>query len=134
MPEKIVINDKTIAFLEKITELSGETITLCDQCGTCSGGCPVIHEMDITPSQMMHKVQLGQEDVLESKTMWLCATCNTCTVRCPRGLDVAKVAEALRQVKLRQSIDNVDLNSISKEDLRELPPIAIIAANRKMIS
>jgi heterodisulfide reductase subunit C len=134
MPEKIIIDDAAVAFFELISELSGEKITLCDQCGTCSGGCPFINDMDLMPSQLMRKVLLGQEDVLESKTMWLCATCNTCTVRCPRGLDVSKVAEALRLVKLRQSIDKVDLNAISEEDLKELPPIAIIAANRKMVS
>jgi len=44
------------------------------------------------------------------------------------------VAEALRLVKLRQSIDKVDLNSISEDELKELPPIAIIAANRKLVS
>lgn len=134
MSEKITLDEKSVDFYELIAELSGEVITLCDQCGTCSGGCPFVDDMDIMPSQLMRKVLLGQEDVLESKTMWLCATCNTCTVRCPRGLDVSKVAEALRLVKLRQSIDRVDLNSISADELRELPPIAIIAANRKLVS
>jgi heterodisulfide reductase subunit C len=134
MPKKIIINDASEEFLKKIIELSGETITLCDQCGTCSGGCPFVEEMDITPSQLMRKVQLGQQDVLESKTMWLCATCNTCTVRCPRGLDLSKVAEALRQVVLRQAIDNLDLNNYPKKEIKELPQIAIIAAIRKLTS
>ncbi|RKY56835.1 MAG: heterodisulfide reductase [Candidatus Neomarinimicrobiota bacterium] len=134
MANKIIIDDSTVAFFNLISELSGETITLCDQCGTCSGGCPFVNDMDLMPSQLMRKTLLGQEDVLESKTMWLCATCNTCTVRCPRGLDVSKVAEALRQVKLRQSLDKIKLNEISDEELKELPPIAIIAANRKLVS
>ncbi|RLC52370.1 MAG: heterodisulfide reductase [Candidatus Cloacimonadota bacterium] len=134
MPKKIVINDASEEFLRKIIELSGEVITLCDQCGTYSGGCPFVEEMDITPSQLMRKVQLGQQDVLESKTMWLCATCNTCTVRCPRGLDLSKVAEGLRQVVLRQAIDNLDLNNYPKEEIKELPQIAIIAAIRKLTS
>ena len=134
MPKKIIINDASEKFLKKIIELSGETITLCDQCGTCLGGCPFVEEMDITPSQLMRKVQLGQQDVLESKTMWLCATCNTCTVRCPRGLDLSKVAEGLRQVVLRQAIDNLDLNNYPKKEIKELPQIAIIAAIRKLTS
>jgi len=101
---------------------------------TCSAGCPVIEEMDITPSQMMRMVMLGDEDVMESKTMWLCATCNTCTVRCPRELDVSKVAEALRQVKLRQSMDKLNIDKIPKEELRELPQIALIGAFRRLTS
>ncbi len=134
MSVKIKIDESSVAFFELISEISGETITLCDQCGTCSGGCPFVNDMDLMPSQLMRMALLGQEDVLESKTMWLCATCNTCTVRCPRGLDVSKVAEALRLVKLRHSVDKIDLNKISKDELKELPPIVIIAANRKLVS
>ncbi len=134
MTKKIVLNDKTLAFQKRVEDLSGENTAMCDQCGTCSGGCPFVEDMDITPAQLMRKVMLGQEDVLESVTMWICATCNTCTVRCPRKLDVSKVAEALRQIKLRDEINNLDLNKIPKEVLKELPQIAIIAALRKLSS
>lgn len=134
MPNKIKITSKNVEFLEKVKDLSGEVITLCDQCGICSGSCPMIESMDITPSQMMRMTQLGMAEVLETKAMWVCASCFTCTVRCPRGLDLSKVAEALRQIKLRDAIENVDVNKISKEDLRELPQIALIGAMRKMTS
>lgn len=131
MVKKIRITDKNIEFLDKITELSGEIVTLCDQCGTCTGGCPMIADMDITPSQMIRMVFLGQTEVLDSDTIWLCASCYTCTVRCPRGLDLSKVAEALRQVKLRLSINRIDINKMDKADLEELPPIALVSAFRK---
>ena len=134
MPKTITLDDKSVKFLKKITELSGEQITLCDQCGTCSAGCPVIEDMDITPAQLMRMVLIGDQTVLDSKTMWLCATCNTCTVRCPRELDVSKVAEALRQTKLRQSIDTININELSKEELTELPQIALVSAFRKLTS
>jgi len=117
-----------------VEELSGQNTAMCDQCGTCSGGCPFVEEMDITPAQLMRKVMLGQEDVLECDTLWICATCNTCTVRCPRMLDVSKVAEALRQIKLRDEINNLDLDNLPKEVLKELPQIALIAALRKLSS
>lgn len=131
MSQKIKFTDNGVDFLKKIQELSGETITLCEQCGTCSGGCPYVEEMDITPSQIMRKTMLGQMDVLDSKTMWICASCFTCTVRCPRMLDVAKVSEALRQVKLRQAIDKMNIDDISEEDAKELPSIAVVSAFRK---
>ena len=131
MARKIKLTDKSQEFLEKIEELSGETITLCEQCGTCSGGCPFVESMDITPSQIMRNVMLGDESVLESKTMWICASCYTCTVRCPRELDVSKVAEALRQVKLRDAFDQLKACDISKEDAEKLPTIALVAAFRK---
>ena len=131
MITKIIISSENEEFLAKISQLSGQVITLCDQCGVCSGSCPMISEMDITPSQMMRMVQLGQKDVLDSKVMWLCASCFTCTVRCPRGLDLSKVAEALRQVKLRQAIDHIDIKAIPKDELSILPQIALVSAFRK---
>ncbi|MCF7911633.1 MAG: 4Fe-4S dicluster domain-containing protein [Candidatus Cloacimonetes bacterium] len=134
MTKKIVLNEKTLAFQKKVEELSGENTAMCDQCGTCSGGCPFVEEMDITPAQLMRKVMLGQEDVLECDTLWICATCNTCTVRCPRKLDVSKIAEALRQIKLRDEINNLDINDLPKNVLKELPQIALIAALRKLSS
>jgi len=131
MIKKISISSENVKFLDKISELSGEVITRCDQCGICSGGCPMVGEMDITPSQMMRMVQLGQQDVMKSKAMWICASCFACTVRCPRGLDLAKVAEALRQVSLRQAVDHIDIKDISDSEIKRLPQIALISACRK---
>ncbi|MCD6176421.1 MAG: 4Fe-4S dicluster domain-containing protein [Candidatus Cloacimonetes bacterium] len=131
MAKKIKLNDKNTEFYEKIVELSGEQVALCDQCGTCSGGCPFIEEMDINPSEIMRKVMLGQKEVMDSRTMWICASCFTCTVRCPRELDVSKVAEALRQVKLRTAIDEINIATIPKEEAKKLPTIAIVGNFRK---
>lgn len=131
MAKIIKLNDKNTEFYEKIVELSGEQVALCDQCGTCSGGCPFITEMDITPSQIMRMVMLGQKDVMDSKTMWICASCFTCTVRCPRELDVSKVSEALRQTKLRTAIDEISIADISKEEAKKLPTIAVVGNFRK---
>ncbi len=131
MSKKIKLTDKGVEFLKKVQELSGEIITLCEQCGTCTGGCPYVDQMDITPSQIMRKTMLGQTDVLDSQTMWICASCFTCTVRCPRMLDVSKVSEALRQVKLREAVDKINIDGISDEDAKELPSIAVVSAFRK---
>jgi heterodisulfide reductase subunit C len=131
MTEKLVISSENEEFLAKIIEISGQVVTLCDQCGTCSGSCPMIAEMDITPSQMMRMVQLGQSEVLDTKAMWFCASCFTCTVRCPRGLDLSKVAEALRQVLLRRAKEYIKINDIPKDELARLPQIALVSGMRK---
>jgi heterodisulfide reductase subunit C len=131
MIKKIEISPENEKFLDKVNELSGEVITLCEQCGTCSGGCPLVTEMDITPSQMMRIVQLGQKEVLDYKAIWVCASCFTCTVRCPRKIDVSKVAEALRQIILRQAVDHIDIKAIPKEEIACLPQIALVSACRK---
>ena len=131
MIKKVEITPENDKFLNKINELSGQVVTLCEQCGTCSGACPLVSEMDITPSQWMRLAQLGLKEVLDYKAVWVCASCFTCTVRCPRKIDVSKVAAALRQTILRKAIDYIDLKAIPKEELACLPQIALVSACRK---
>ena len=129
--KKMILTDEAVEFTAKVSELSGEPVTRCDQCGTCSGSCPMVEEMDITPSQMMRMVQLGLPEVMETRAMWLCASCYTCTVRCPRGLDLSRVAEALRQIMLRQAIDHIDIEEIPEEEMKRLPQVALVSGMRK---
>ena len=131
MIHKIVLTSENVEFLDKINALSGQIITKCDQCGTCSGSCPMVHEMDITPSQLMRMVQLGRPEVMEAKAMWICASCFSCTVRCPRGLDLSRVAEALRQVLLRRAVDFIDIKNIPEDEIERLPQIALVSGGRK---
>ena len=124
------ISEMDRRFYEKVRDLSGEEIDLCYQCGICSGSCPMASEMDILPSTLIRLVQLGQTEVLESETIWLCSSCFTCSVRCPRGLDVAKVMEALRLIILRRGIYKLDLRKI--KDIDKYPQIALVGASRKL--
>lgn len=120
------------AFKAKIEELSGETIDLCMQCGACSSGCPLTEEMDLLPSTVVRYAQLGMTEVLETKTPWICITCFNCEVRCPRGIDIANVMEAVRQILLRTKYERYSLDELTPEELRELPQIAIISNQRKL--
>jgi heterodisulfide reductase subunit C len=119
-------------FKDRVTELSGENVDLCFQCGACSSGCPMTQEMDYLPSKIIRMVQLGLEEALESKTIWVCTTCFNCEVRCPRGIDIANVMEALRQLVLRKKYNRVSLDDLSPEELRDLPQIAIVSNQRKL--
>jgi len=119
-------------FKEKINELSGEKIDLCFQCGACSSGCPMSQEMDYLPSKIIRMSQLGIKEVLNTKTIWVCSTCFNCEVRCPRGIDVANVMEAIRQLVLRQKFDKIKLDELTAEELRELPQIALVSMLRKL--
>jgi heterodisulfide reductase subunit C len=119
-------------FKSRVNELSGENVDLCFQCGACSSSCPMTQEMDYLPSKIVRMVQLGLEEVLESKTIWTCMTCFNCEVRCPRGIDIANVMEALRQLVLRKKYNRVSLDELTKEEIAELPQIAIISNQRKL--
>ncbi len=120
------------SFKDRVKELSGENVDLCFQCGACSSGCPMTQEMDYLPSKVIRMAQLGLEEALESKTIWVCTTCFNCEVRCPRGIDIANVMEALRQMVLRKKYNRVSLDDLSPEELRELPQVAIVSNQRKL--
>ncbi|MCD6472072.1 4Fe-4S dicluster domain-containing protein [Candidatus Aerophobetes bacterium] len=132
MRAEISIKNTKSKFLDKVEELSEQNIYACYQCGKCSAGCPSISEMDISPSEIIRLVQLGgEEEVLNSKTIWVCASCFTCVTRCPKGVDVAKIMEALRQITLRKNVDYVNPLSIPRETLSQVPQIALVSALRK---
>ena len=126
------INPRKSEFIRKVEEISGQNLGLCFQCGTCSAACPNSGDVDILPRQLMRRAQLGlEEDVINSKIPWVCASCLSCTARCPRGIDLARVMEAIRLLKLRENIDYVDLSEIPEETIEELPQIALISSFRK---
>jgi len=92
-------------FAERVLKESGQSVNLCYQCRKCASGCPVVYEMDYTPTQIIHAIRLGMKDlVLKSKTIWLCASCETCTTRCPQDVDIAKVMDAARQIAIREKV------------------------------
>jgi heterodisulfide reductase subunit C len=122
-------------FVRKVEELSGQNLLVCYQCGKCSAGCPQAGQMDILPNQVIRLAQLGQkEDVVGSQTIWVCASCLTCNVRCPKGVKIAEVMEAVRQVVLRKRQDHLHIEKLTDEQLESLPPIALIASFRKSTS
>lgn len=125
----------SLSSIRRINELSGENVKVCMQCATCSGMCPMTVEMDCSPRQVMHLAQFGFEEKLAGiNTYWKCASCHACTVKCPRGIDIAKVMEALRQQVLRKSEDKIILSEIPKEDIKDMPQIAMVAGFRKLTS
>ncbi len=128
---KITASGRPNELLRKAAALSGQDLFACYQCGTCSAGCPMVAEMDLLPDQLIRHVLFGMSDALESTAIWVCASCYLCDERCPRGIDVSKIMEALRQIWLRQNEDYVHVAQLPKETLAELPPIALVANFRK---
>jgi len=134
---RIKLSQKRIKnpFVAKIQELSGQNLLECYQCGKCSAGCPAVSQMDILPNQIIRYSQLGLKDeVLQSKSIWICASCMTCNARCPKGINIAEVIEALRQMLLRKREDHVKVEKLSTEEKVNVPPIALISSFRKFTS
>jgi len=133
----IQISDKTVkrGFIERVMKLSGQDIYKCFQCGTCGGACPMSGSMDAVPRRVMHMVQLGmEEEAGGGNTCWTCASCHTCTVSCPRGIDLARVMEAIRLLTLRKNVNHVEPSKLEKEEIKRLPQIAMVSCFRKMTS
>jgi heterodisulfide reductase subunit C2 len=133
----IEISEKTIKheFIEKVSQLSGQDIFKCFQCGTCGGGCPMSGQMETLPRRIMRMAQLGMEEsVSGSKTSFTCASCHTCTVNCPRGIDLARVMEAVRLLTLRKNVNMIEPSRLPAETVRELPQIALVSCFRKLTS
>ena len=123
------------SFVKKLEELSGQNLLSCYQCGKCSAGCPVVSDMDILPSQIIRYAQMGlAEELFQSKAIWICASCFTCNTRCPKGINIAEVIEAIRQILLRKGEDRLKIKEISEDEIGEIPPIAIISSMRKLSS
>ncbi len=116
--------------LKKVEEISGQNVFSCYQCGMCSAGCPMSEEMDLLPNQVIRFLQMGAfDEILSSSTVWLCASCYTCRARCPRGVDLARLMEAVRLIVLRKTKDDyIPPVRMVKE---KLPQIALISALRK---
>ncbi len=120
-------------FVKKVEDISEQTLSSCYQCGKCSAGCPMSFAMDLLPNQIIRLAQLGlEDDIAKANTIWICASCITCSVRCPKGIDLARVMEALRLITSRKNIDNVQIPQIPKETIAQLPQVAMVGGFRKL--
>lgn len=126
-----MINEKETA--QRVIEISGVNPRKCMKCGKCSATCPSYDEMDYHPHQFVDMIDKGQvEKLLDSKSLYRCLTCFACIERCPRGVEPAKLVEAVRLVKIRQQGQNhlkADMIPAILDD--DMPQQAIVSAFRK---
>jgi heterodisulfide reductase subunit C len=128
-------NQTRSPFVRKVEELSGQNLMVCYQCGKCSAGCPAVSEMDILPNMIIRYAQLGfKDELLKSKAIWVCASCLTCNSRCPKGINIAEVIEAIRQILLRKREDHVKIEKLTDKEKGDVPPIALVSNFRKFTS
>ena len=129
------LHDAERQTVNKVRELSGEDISICMQCGTCSAVCPMIDSMGMTTRHGMLMLNFGRaQEVVDACIGEVCASCHACMVRCPRGIDVTKVFEAVRLLTLRGNTDLIGVRDIPPETMREAPQIAFVAGFRKLTS
>ncbi len=92
---------------EELLRISGVNTKKCMKCGKCSGTCPAYDEMEYHPHQFVSMVESGDiAPLLKSESLYRCLTCFACVDRCPRGVQPAKLIEAVRVVALREQGKN----------------------------
>ena len=69
--------EATITFSTEIDNLMeashGNPLKDCINCGTCSGSCPAVENMDHTPREIIAMIGANlRDDVMESNTFWYC--------------------------------------------------------------
>ncbi len=118
---------------EQVLRSSGVNVLKCMRCGKCSGTCPSYAEMEYHPHQFVYMVEKGDiETLMNSQSIYKCLTCFACVDRCPRGVEPAKVVEAVRLAAVRQQGNNHLKPTQIPEMLDEdLPQQAIVTAFRK---
>ncbi len=120
---------------EKIKELSMQNVYACYQCGKCSAACPATEEMDMLPNQVIRYLQLGMDEkVMEANTPWICASCLQCMSVCPKGVDLARIMEAIRMIQLRSGKNEISIREFDDEYRKRAPQIALISGYRKFLS
>ena len=125
------MNNKNLR--DEIIRRSGVNPTKCMRCGKCTGTCPAFDEMEYHPHQFVYMVESGDiEPLLESESLYRCLTCFACVERCPRGVEPAKLVEAVRLAAIRpQGSNRLTANDIPDMLDDETPQQLIVSAFRK---
>ena len=118
---------------EQILRTSGVNPLKCMRCGKCTATCPSFDEMEYHPHQFVYMVETGDIEALrKSESLYKCLTCFACVDRCPRGVEPAKLVEAVRLTVIREKEKNHmkpdDIPALLDEDM---PQQALVSALRK---
>ena len=118
---------------EEIMRMSGVDTKKCMKCGKCSATCPAYDEMEYHPHQFVGMVETGAiEPLLNSESLYKCLSCFACVERCPRGVEPAKVVEAVRLTAIKQQGNNrMTANDVPAMVEEDTPQQLLVSAFRK---
>ena len=127
------MTDKKELLKEKVIRASGVNPLKCMRCGKCSGTCPSYDEMEYHPDEFVYMVETGDiETLMKSESVYKCLSCFACVERCPRGVEPAKIIEAVRLEAIRRKGNNhMTADDIPEKINDDIPQQAIMSAMRK---
>jgi len=118
---------------KEVIRISGVNPLKCMRCGKCTATCPAFDEMEYHPHQFVSMVESGDiEPLMQSKSLYRCLSCFACVDRCPRGVEPAKLVEAVRLSVIRKQ----GANRMTADDVPalldgEIPQQLLVSAFRK---
>lgn len=117
----------------QIVRISGVNIKKCMRCGKCTATCPAFDEMEYHPHQFVYMVESGDiTPLLNSQSLYKCLSCFACIDRCPRGVEPAKLVEAVRLINIRKQGNNhLKTDDIPKMLDENIPQQLLVSALRK---
>ena len=118
---------------DEIIRISGVNPAKCMKCGKCSATCPAYDEMEYHPHQFVNMVECGDiEPLLNSDSLYKCLSCFACIDRCPRGVQPAKVVEAVRLKAIRkQGANHMTADNVPAIVDEDTPQQLLVSAFRK---
>ena len=118
---------------EEILRSSGVNPKKCMKCGKCSATCPAYDEMEYHPHQFVSMVENGDiEPLLSSDSLYKCLSCFACIDRCPRGVEPAKLVEAVRlSVVRKQGANRMTADDVPNLLNEDVPQQLLVSAFRK---
>lgn len=118
---------------EAVLDIAGVNPRKCMRCGKCSGACPAYGEMEYHPHQFVQMVERGRiDELMRSKSLYRCLTCLACLERCPRGVEPARLIEAVRLMAIRrQGMNHLKPEAIPPAVDGAAPQQLFVAALRK---
>lgn len=118
---------------EQILRSYGNNPRKCMSCGKCTAACPSYDNMEYHPHQIVSMVINDRiEELMQSESLYTCLSCMACFERCPRGVEPARLIEAVRVAQIRQQGKNhMTARDIPEKIDEDLPQQAIVSAMRK---
>ena len=118
---------------EELIRESGVNPKKCMKCGKCSATCPAYDEMEYHPHQFVSMVESGDiQPLLQSESLYKSLSCFACIERCPRGVEPAKLVEAVRLAAIRKQGENrMTANDVAEFLDEDVPQQLIVSAFRK---
>lgn len=97
--EKLTLENVDPEFTQIFKDAGIDSVEICFQCGTCSGGCPSGRRTPYRVRQLVRKCLMGLKDeVISDDALWMCTTCYTCQERCPREIKIVEIVKMARNV------------------------------------